>query len=192
MQLKVKQLLKEKGLRMTDLAAKLDVDQSNLSKSLDGNPTISRLEDIAAAIGVPVRELLPDAPPTNPVGILSMDNKRFALVPLPEGTIQEPKPLLEVPELSPRALQEKIYSLAKQSAEDGKTRAVYGFLRGHLVVVLHDAASKRYLLLFWDTDGDILIQDYPSSYGDDGEVREWEYIQLAEFIVNEIISNCDL
>lgn len=196
MEEKVLQILKEKGMRMSNLAAKLGVDQSNLSKKLKNDPKVSLIERIATALDVPVSTFFPDQHLADQAGVLDMGGKRFALVPLPDETKQETKqeiePSLEAPDLSPGALQEKIYSLAKQSTEDGKTRAVYGFLGGHLVVVLHDAASKRYLLLFWDTDGHVLFRDYPSSFGKDGKVRGWENIQLAELIVNEIISNCDL
>ena len=179
-------------MRMTNLAAKLGVDQSNLSKKLKNDPKVSLVESIAAALEVPVSTFFPDQLPAEPAGVLNMGGKRFALVPFPEETKQAPTSSLEASDLSPEALQEKIYSLAKQCSNDGKTRAVYGFLAGHLVVVLHDAASKRYLLLFWETDGHVLLRDYPSSFGEDGEVRGWENIQLAELIVNEIISNCDL
>lgn len=192
MEEKILQILKEKGMRMSNLAAKLDVDQSNLSKKLKNDPKVSLIESIAKALDVPVSTFFPDQLPAEPAGVLNMGGKRFALVPLPEETKQEPKSSLEASDLSPGALQEKIYSLAKQCSTDGKTRAVYGFLAGHLVVVLHDAASKRYLLLFWETNGIVFIRDYPSSFGENGEIRGWECIQFAELIVNEIISNCDL
>lgn len=192
MEEKILQILKEKGMRMSGLAAKLGVDQSNLSKKLKNDPKVSLIESIASALDVPVSTFFPDQFPAEPAGVLNMGGKRFALVPLPEVMKQESKPSLEAPDLSPEALQEKIYSLAKQCSIDGKKRAVYGFLVGHLVVVLYDAASKRFLLLFWETDGHVLLRDYPSSFGEGGEVQGWETIQLAELIVNEIISNCDL
>lgn len=187
MEEKVLQILKEKGMRMSNLAAKLDVDQSNLSKKLKNDPKVSLIKSIAAALDVPVSTFFPDQHLADQVGVLDMGGKRFALVPIPDETKQEPKPSLEAPELSPGALQEKIYSLAKQSTEDGKTRAIYGFLAGHLVVVLHDSKSKRYLCLFWNIDGSVALQDYPSR-----DYKGWEIIQLAELIVNDIISTCDL
>ena len=192
MEEKIQQILKEKGMRMANLAAKLGVNQSNLSKKLKNDPKVSLIERIASALDVPVSTFFPDQHLADQAGVLDMGGKRFAIVPLPEGTKQKPKSSLEAPDLSPEALQEKIYSLAKKCSNDGKTRAVYGFLAGHLVVVLHDAASKRYLLLLWETDGHVLLRDYPSSFGEDGEVRGWENIQLAERIVDGIINNCDL
>ena len=184
MQLKVKELLKERGMKMTELAAKVGVDQSNLSKSLDGNPTLSRLEDIAKVLGVPVRELFPDAPPASPAGVLDMGGKRFALVPMHDEVAEA---LSGAQNLTPGALQNRIYSLAQQCSKDGQTRAIYGFLVGHLVVVVHDGVSKRYLRLFGEKSGSVTIQEYPSR-----EYEGWENVQLAELIVHDIISTSDL
>lgn len=57
MELKIAEICREKGLTMKDLAAKLGMDASNLNSSLKGNPTLSRLEDVARALGVEVPEL---------------------------------------------------------------------------------------------------------------------------------------
>lgn len=187
MQLKVKELLKQRGMKMVELAAKVGVDQSNLSKSLDGNPTLSRLEDIAKVLGVHVKDLLPDAPPASPAGVLDMGGKRFALVPLPDEAEEKTDTPPEALNLTPGTLQKRICSLAQQCSKDGKTRAIYGFLVGHLVVVVHDRVSKRYLCLFWEKNGSVTAQDYPSR-----EFEEWESVQLAELIVHDIISTSDL
>lgn len=85
---------------MANLAAKLGVDQSNLSKKLKNDPKVSLIESIAAALDVPVSTFFPDELPAEPAGVLNMGGKRFALVPLPEATKQEPKSSLEAPDLS--------------------------------------------------------------------------------------------
>ena len=185
MQLKVKELLKQRGMKMTELAAKVGVDQSNLSKSLDGNPTLSRLEEIAKVLGVPVRELLPDAPPASPSGVLDMGGRRFALVPLPDETPAEPETSPEAQNLTPGALQEKICNMARLCVQDGRTRAIFGFMSGHLVVVLYDRASNRYLYLYWEDDGVVTHLDYPLPIFSDEE-------QLSERIVEDILGSHDL
>ena len=193
MEEKLLKILKERGMRMSNLAAKLGMDQSNLSKKLRKDPKLSLIESIANALDVPISTFFPEPPPAASAGVLAMGGKRFALVPLPDEAEQEPKPSLDAPELSPGALQQIICSLAQQCSTDGKTRAFYGFLYGHFVVVYHDGANKRYLVLFWETDGFVSHWDYPSySFGEGGETQEWKNIQLAERIVHEIISNCDL
>ncbi len=66
MDLRIKELLKEKGLLHKELAEKLGVSDIALRASLKGNPTIGTLEKIAAALDVSVPELF--APqPTNTI-----------------------------------------------------------------------------------------------------------------------------
>ena len=66
MELRVKELCKEKGLQMQELADKLGITRITLTRNIRGNPTISTLENIAAALGVSVPELF--APqPTNTI-----------------------------------------------------------------------------------------------------------------------------
>lgn len=51
MNLRIEELCKQRGLRMSDLAAKMGVNQANLTSSLKGNPTVSRLEAVANVLG---------------------------------------------------------------------------------------------------------------------------------------------
>lgn len=48
---------REQGIMLKDLAKQLGLTEVGLSKSINGNPTIGRLEEIANALGVPVTEL---------------------------------------------------------------------------------------------------------------------------------------
>lgn len=57
MELRVKELCREKGLKMSDLANRMCMDQANLTASLKGNPTLARLTDVAKNLGVEVYEL---------------------------------------------------------------------------------------------------------------------------------------
>ena len=66
MELRVKELCKDKGLQMQELADILGITRITLTRNISGNPTISTLENIAAALGVSVPELF--APqPTNTI-----------------------------------------------------------------------------------------------------------------------------
>lgn len=53
----VKEILKHKGMTAKELAAKIGISEGALSKSLSGNPTLERIEQIASALGVPVSDL---------------------------------------------------------------------------------------------------------------------------------------
>ncbi|MDE7461000.1 MAG: helix-turn-helix domain-containing protein [Paramuribaculum sp.] len=55
--MRVKDLLREKGITAKELAARLNLSEGALSQSLNGNPTLERLTEIATALDVPVSEL---------------------------------------------------------------------------------------------------------------------------------------
>lgn len=62
MELRIKEVLKEKGMLHKELAEKLGVTDIALRASLKGNPTIGTLEKVANVLGVDVLELFA---PTN-------------------------------------------------------------------------------------------------------------------------------
>ena len=57
MVVEIKHLLKEKGLQFKELADKLGVSDVALRQSLNGNPTYSRLKEVADILGVEVGDL---------------------------------------------------------------------------------------------------------------------------------------
>lgn len=57
MDLRIKDICREQGIMLKDLAKQLGLTEVGLSKSINGNPTIGRLEEITNALGVPVTEL---------------------------------------------------------------------------------------------------------------------------------------
>lgn len=57
MNLRVKEICKAKGMQMQQLADVLGINRVTLTASINGNPTLSTLENIAKALGVEVTEL---------------------------------------------------------------------------------------------------------------------------------------
>ena len=57
MALKIRELAKSKGMTMAEIAEKLGINPITLSQSLNGNPTLSRLTEVANVLGVDVGEL---------------------------------------------------------------------------------------------------------------------------------------
>ena len=55
--MRIKELLKEKNITAKELAKMLNLSEGALSQSINGNPTLERLEQIASALGVTVPEL---------------------------------------------------------------------------------------------------------------------------------------
>lgn len=55
--MRIKEVLKEKGVTAKELADRLGVTQPSISFAINGNPTVETLERIAAALGVQVTDL---------------------------------------------------------------------------------------------------------------------------------------
>lgn len=56
-ELRVNELLKEKKMTMAELAKEIGINRVNLYNSLNGNPTYSRLKEVADVLGVEISEL---------------------------------------------------------------------------------------------------------------------------------------
>lgn len=57
MELRIVEIAHSKGLTMADIAKEIGISRVNLSNSLNGNPTLSRLREVAKVLDVPVSEL---------------------------------------------------------------------------------------------------------------------------------------
>lgn len=57
MPLRIKEVIKEKGMTVNSLAEKMGINRVGLSNHINGNPSVEVLERIADAIGCPVTEL---------------------------------------------------------------------------------------------------------------------------------------
>ena len=77
MKFRVKEICKTKGLLLEDLATKLGIARVNLTKTINGNPTIETLERIASALGVPVTDLF--EPPSTDVITCPKCGTRFKI-----------------------------------------------------------------------------------------------------------------
>jgi len=58
----IKKKIRECGFTTQQIAEKLNISQQAVSQAINGNPSLSRLEQIASAIGITVSELVSDAP----------------------------------------------------------------------------------------------------------------------------------
>ena len=68
MNLRVKEICKEKGITIQELADNMEMKRESLSRAINGNPTLETLEKIATALGVNITELF-DQPKNNATGI---------------------------------------------------------------------------------------------------------------------------
>ena len=56
-ELRVKEILKERGMKMYELAEKLDIAPESLTRALQRNPQYTTLKAIADTLGLSVRDL---------------------------------------------------------------------------------------------------------------------------------------
>lgn len=56
----IKNIAREKGMRIEDIANKMGITKGGLSKALNGNPTIGTLRKVADVLQVPVTDFFRD------------------------------------------------------------------------------------------------------------------------------------
>ena len=66
--LRIKEVLKAKGITAKELAVKIGISEGALSLAIHGNPTVETLDKIASALGVEVSELF--APSSSKEGLI--------------------------------------------------------------------------------------------------------------------------
>ena len=70
MALRIKELCKEKHITMAELANKMHIHPVTLTQSLNGNPTLNRLQEVAQVLGVDVSELFEQPQKESIYGVL--------------------------------------------------------------------------------------------------------------------------
>ena len=55
--LKAKEVIKEKGMTIDEVASKMGITKGSLSAALNGNPTVSYLTRVAETINCDIRDL---------------------------------------------------------------------------------------------------------------------------------------
>ena len=56
----IKKVIRAHGYTLEKVATELGVSKSTMTQFVSGNPTLSRLQDIANVLGIPVSELVRD------------------------------------------------------------------------------------------------------------------------------------
>ena len=62
MKLRIKEIVKQKGISMGELSEKLGIARESLSRAINGNPTLETLNNIAEALNVHITELFEKDP----------------------------------------------------------------------------------------------------------------------------------
>ena len=131
-------------MRMTELAAKLNLDQSNLTKSLENNPSLSRLEEVANALGVSVRDLLPYSPPAEETIMVRIGDRHYELIP----TTAPQTPF----NADLTTLAEKIRDLVLSFLKEGKTTSFSSIVEEKLLFSMFFDGESGKLFVSWGED----------------------------------------
>lgn len=88
--LRVKEIIKEKGLTMQEVSDKLGIVRDTLTRQINGNPTLDTLTKIADALGVSVPELFSPQSSGNFTALIDNDGQLIRF-----NTIEELKKYLQ-------------------------------------------------------------------------------------------------
>ena len=140
---RIKELLREQGLKMSDLAVKLGTNQSNLTKSLSNNPKLSTLQEVAKALGVEVRDLFaPSDAPSRPTGLAVIGGRTYGMV--------EAK-VVQLPYYSDyAALRRDVKTFVKDSIEGDGSGAFCAIVNGfEMASLVFDKADSKFILALY-------------------------------------------
>lgn len=82
MGLRIKEVIKEKGMTVQILADKMGINRVGLSNHINGNPSVAILEKIATSLEVPIQELFEREPNKNINGYIEIGTEIFKIASL--------------------------------------------------------------------------------------------------------------
>ncbi len=182
----LREICKRKGLKLSDIAERIGAGQSNLITSLKGNPTISKLEDVAAALQVSVAELLTMRPEAA-AGILIIDGQTYQLSRPAAATVQLPSFTRY------DTLREDIKDFIKKCVNGSEPASKMGIVETMEVFSLvYDPAAAKFFLSLCYADGKTLTNIYDKfefcdwKEGDSEDDATWDLADVTEEIINDI------
>ena len=79
MNLRVKEICRERGITMEKLASVLDITPNTLTRNINGNPTIETLEKISKALDVSFIDLFEQPEKDGLIGIVRYNGKPYEI-----------------------------------------------------------------------------------------------------------------
>lgn len=84
MELRVKEVIKAKGLTMQQVADVLGITRDTLTRNINGNPTIETLERIANALEVDITELFAPSSSGGIIGVIRIRDTNYNINSVPD------------------------------------------------------------------------------------------------------------
>ncbi len=182
----LKVICRRKGLSLTDVANRMGTSPSNLLSSVKGNPTVSKIQDIANALQVSVSELL-TMRPEKATGIAFIDGKVY----------QVSKPAANVVQLPVYErysdLRDDIKKFVADAIESGLVCHLVGMVETFEVFfLLYDPISNMFFLTLCYGEGKTIGANYDHlEYAewkehDTSETAKWNAEDVTRDIINDV------
>ena len=182
----LREIAKAKGLKLSDIADRVGTTVSNMLSSVKGNPTVSKLEDIAAALQVSVSELLTKRPEAAQ-GIVIIGGQ----------TYQISKPATAVVQIPTYerydALREEVKEFIKKAIGEEHASSKVGLLETMEVFTLvYDPNAAKFILTLCYADGKTATIVYDKleycdwKENDTDETVKWDLADVTQDIINDI------
>ena len=182
----LREICKRKGLRISDIADRMGVGQSNLIYSLKGNPTISKLEDVAAALQVNVSELL-TMRPESAQGLVVVDGQIYQLTKPAVTTVQLPS--------FDRydTLRKEVKDFIKKSIKGSAPATKMGLVQTmEFFSLVYDPEAAKFYLSLCYADGKTLTSAYDKmeyavwSEDESNDESAWNIKEVSDAIISDI------
>ena len=187
MALRIKEIAKAKGITMGEIADKMGINPVNLSASLNGNPTLNRLQEVAAILGVEISDLfIQDSSYIN--GYIETGNNLYPVKSKEQliGIIDKVDGIVQIPSCTRgKNLKENIeafYYKSINNAESGAIMMRYGI--NEVFTLTYDSDFKRFGLTICKGDGVTKYMPFDFAKYNQPEMREKNHLvdDIMDFI----------
>lgn len=182
----LKEICRRKGLSLTDVANRMGTSPSNLLSSVKGNPTISKLEDIAEALQVSIAELLTKRP-EKALGLVTIDGHTYQLSKPSASAVQIPTfDRYDV-------LRKEVEQFIRKSIQTDETGSKMGMVETmEIFSLVYDHHAGKFILSLCYADGKTATLSYDKleycdwRERDTDETFRWSLREVSDDIINDL------
>ena len=178
----LREIAKAKGLRLSDIAARMGTTVSNLLSSVKGNPTVSKIQGIADALGVGVSDLLTRRP-ESARGLFFIDGKTWQIA-------RPSRTMVQIPTYERYdVLRDDVRHFIVKAVEGGETASIAGIVETmELFSLAYDPHAEIFLLSLCYGDGKMITIPFDKMEfcSWDGDVATWDLQQVSDEIINDL------
>ena len=182
----LREIARAKGLKLSDIAARMGTTVSNLLSSVKGNPTVSKIQDIADALGVGMSDLL-TLRPESAQGLVVIDGKTWQIARPSNAVVQIPTyGRYDV-------LRDEVRLFITKAVEGTSAVSMAGIVETmELFCLVYDPNTSIFYLSLCYGEGKSVTYTYDKleycvwgSSGTDDEAS-WDLGQVTEEIINDL------